>query len=237
MTRSIVMLNDLIKREAGSIADWPRSGRPLSVRTPRAHQQDQVPPMEKSKAISKKDGSSSESFDENRAKASSWTDLGFKAYKTRKAQGLTQQQRLKRHQRSKALLERFADKDLDQIVYSDEKFFSVQEKYNSQNVRVYAVSIEDISEDTKTVDRFQSEDKAMIWCGMSKKGKFSLHFVEPKTKVNANYYNYKRHILTEIVKPNVQQMYNGDYCCFQQDSAPAHKAVICQNYPTSSRHR
>ena len=41
---------------------------------------------------------------------------------------------------------------------------------------------------------------------------------------------YKRHILENVVKPQGQQMYNTDNWCFQQDSAPAHKADICQKW-------
>jgi inhibitor of nuclear factor kappa-B kinase subunit alpha len=134
----------------------------------------------------------------------------------------------KRLQRSKALLERFADENMDTVVFSDEKFFSIEERFNSQNVRIYSASIVDILEHLRTVQRFQAEKKIMVWCGISKKEKFPMVFIEPGAKINATY--YKTHILEKVVRPHGHRIYNGSNWTFQQDSAPAHKAIICQNW-------
>ena len=155
-------------------------------------------------------------------------DLGLCPYQKRRVAGLTQPQMATRLERAKQLLDRFADQDLDKIVFSDEKFFGVEEKFNAQNVRIYSASIKDIPEEMRTVQRFQVEQKVMVWCGMSKKGKFPLIFVEPGAKVNASY--YKEHILESVVKDQGQLLYPQSDWCFQQDSAPAHKAKICQNW-------
>lgn len=126
-------------------------------------------------------------------------DLGLRPYKLRKLQGLSTDQMGKRLQRAKSLLKRFAKDDLENLVFSDEKFFSVRQCYNSQNVRIYAASVEDIPEDMRTVERFQAEQKVMVWAAVSKKGKFPLVFVNPGAKINAAY--YKRHILVNVVRP------------------------------------
>ena len=208
-------------RETGTIADRKRSGRPRSVRTPA------LVNKVKCRLLRNPKQSINHMASQLKVKRSTLQrvvkfDLGLRPYKLRKLQGLTQDQRDKRHQRSKVLLKRFARKKLDNIVFSDEKLFSVSEYHNSQNVRIYAASLEDIPEDMRTVERFQGEQKVMVWAAVSKKGKFPLVFVEPGTKINAAF--YKMHVLEKVVRPQSQLIFNQDIWTFQQDSAPSHKA-------------
>lgn len=161
-------------------------------------------------------------------------DLRLRAYKLRKLQGLTGPQKEKRLIRSKALLKRFAKSKLTNIVFSDEKFFSVQQYHNSQNVRIYSASVEDIPEDMRTVERFQADRKVMVWAGISKKGKFPLVFVEPGAKINAAY--NKRHILENVVRSQSQLMLNENNWTFQQESAPAQRAKTIQNWYKKNLH-
>ena len=53
-------------------------------------------------------------------------DLGLKAYKKRKQHGLTSDQKEKRYERSKTLLEQHGGTDLEHLVFSDEKLFGVR---------------------------------------------------------------------------------------------------------------
>ena len=82
----------------------------------------------------------------------------------------------------------YAGKNLENIIFSDEKLFSVEEVISPQNSRVYACSLEDISEQDRSVTRFANEKKIMVWGGISKKGKHPLVFVKPNVKINFNYY-------------------------------------------------
>ena len=68
----------------------------------------------------------------------------------------------------------------------------------------------------------------MIWCGVSKKAKLPLAFIEPGVKINAKY--YKDVILESVLKPQAEKIYSSSPWIFQQDSAPAHKAKIVQNW-------
>ena len=133
-----------------------------------------------------------------------------------------------RLERSKNLLDRYAGHDLDFVIFSDEKLFSVEESFNSQNVRIYAACIEDIREELRTFQRFQHEKKVMIWCGVSKRGKLPLVFIEPGVKVDQKY--YREVILNTVLKPQAERLYDGSAWIFQQDSAPAHKAKNTQNW-------
>ena len=90
------------------------------------------------------------------------------------------------------------------------------------------MSIEDIPEDLRTVERFQNENKVMIFGAISKKGKFPLKFIEIGQKINATY--YKSEVLVKLVKVEGERMFGDHKWTFQQDSAPAHKAKIVQTW-------
>jgi inhibitor of nuclear factor kappa-B kinase subunit alpha len=64
----------------------------------------------------------------------------------------------------------------------------------------------------------------MIWCGVSKKGKLPLVFIEPGTKIDAKY--YKENVLEKVLKPEAKKLYGKDAWVFQQDFAPAHKSKL-----------
>lgn len=155
-------------------------------------------------------------------------DLGLKAYKKRKQHGLTLDQKAKRLDRSEILLREHGRTDLEHLVFSDEKLFGVQESFNPENTRIYSLAIEDIPEHKRTVQRFQKESKVMVWGAISKKGKFPLFFVEKGVKINAKY--YKEQVLEPFLKVHGNRMYSNQHWTFQQDSAPAHKAKVTQDW-------
>src|SRR5690349_17342654 len=68
-------------------------------------------------------------------------DLGLSALKKTKIHGLTTAQKVKRHQGSKFLLDWHAG---DEIIFSDEKLFLLQDSHNAQNDRVYPKFSNDI---------------------------------------------------------------------------------------------
>uniref|UniRef100_A0A914CGB4 Transposase n=1 Tax=Acrobeloides nanus TaxID=290746 RepID=A0A914CGB4_9BILA len=55
-----------------------------------------------------------------------------------------------------------------------------------------------------------------------------LVFVDPGAKVNRVY--YREQILSDVVEPWAQRHFAGRDWIFQQDSAPAHKAIETQNW-------
>jgi inhibitor of nuclear factor kappa-B kinase subunit alpha len=155
-------------------------------------------------------------------------DLGLTPYKKRRAHGLSKAQEKKRLDRCPQLLERHADTDLEHLVFSDEKLFGTEEKLNSQNTRVYSLSIEDIPEHLRTVQRYQNEGRVMVWAAISKKGKFPLFFVENGVRITKEYYT--ENILESHLKVHGQSIYSNQPWTFQQDSAPAHKAKTTQDW-------
>ena len=155
-------------------------------------------------------------------------DVGLTPYKRRKVNGLSTQQRKTRLERSKALLQRCDFGDVERIVFSDETLFVIEEHLNAQNDRVYAAAFEAISERVRTVQRFQKPGSVMVWGAVSSRGKFPLVFVESGVKVNAAY--YREAILEGCLKAEAQRVFGLGQWTFQQDSAPAHKAKIVQDW-------
>lgn len=152
-------------------------------------------------------------------------NLKMRAYKKKKLHGLTTKQKIARYQKCKRLLQWHAGSD---IIFSDEKLFVLQNYHNSQNDRVYAKSSKDISVKDIAVERYQNASAVMVWGAISKRGKLPLKFIERGVKINAQYY------LTEVLKNhlvnNAKILYGDEYYCFQQDSAPSHKAKVVQQY-------
>ncbi|KAI6648714.1 hypothetical protein LOD99_7940 [Oopsacas minuta] len=67
------------------------------------------------------------------------SDMGLFPYKKRKVHFISPQIKEKRLARSKALLARLASFGLDEILFSDEKSFRVEQAYNRQNDRVLSL--------------------------------------------------------------------------------------------------
>lgn len=155
-------------------------------------------------------------------------DLGLKALKKRKNHGLTGAQIQKRLQRSKALLERHAAGLLENLIFSDEKNFVLEEQLNSQNHRYYAVRPQDVPQETRTVSRYQNASSVMVWGAVSENGALPLVFVEKGVKINSTYYEHE--ILEKKLKNGASTLYPDKNWTFQQDSAPAHASKRVQQW-------
>ena len=149
-------------------------------------------------------------------------ELGLKAFKLQKGQLLTDQNKKVRVQRSRALLQRVAGHE---IVFSDEKIFTIEAYHNHQNDRIWAHKSL-LSE--KIVSHSQHPQSVMVWAGICASGKTPLVFVDPGVKINKNY--YLTEILQGVLEPWARAHFGNRDWIFQQDSAPAHKAREVQNW-------
>lgn len=218
-----------IKRyyETGTIKDRPRSGRPRSART-RELARNLRSRIQRNPQRSLRKLAAQMETSHMTVKRTLKYDLGMKPYHTRKAQFLSARIKRLRKERAKALLERFTDQDVRYIMFSDEKLFTMEEKANPQNKRVYAARLEDIPDAVRHVQTTQHPGSVMVWASVSMQGKPKLHFVEPGVKINAEY--YRREILEGMVKPAGHALFGEAKWCFQQDSAPSHKAKSNQRW-------
>jgi len=151
--------------------------------------------------------------------------LRMTAYKKSKCHGLTINQIKQRIKRCRHLINWH---DESEIIFSDEKLFILQPTLNSQNDRVYATKISDITPSQRNVQRFQGAASVMVWGAICSRGQLPLLFIDKGVKINHEVY------LESVIKghlvPHAKRIFDEDYYCFQQDSAPAHKAKTVQDW-------
>ena len=56
----------------------------------------------------------------------------------------------------------------EEIVFSDEKVFTVEAQFNHQNDRVLAKHSSDIPKDILTISHHQKPESVMVWAAVSK---------------------------------------------------------------------
>lgn len=218
-------------RDTGSIKNRPGSGRPRSVRSinriKAIREKVRRNPRRSAGKLALESGISKTSM-----RRILNIDLGLKPYKKIKRHGLSAKNKKDRIDRCKRLLKRHGQKSVEKIVFSDEKMWMLQESYNAQNDRIYSISINDVPQNVRTVQRYQNSSAIMVWGAVSHNGKLPLIFVDKGTKINAEF--YQREILAAHLKPEADRLYPNADWCFQQDSAPSHKAKVNQTWCKSN---
>jgi hypothetical protein len=154
--------------------------------------------------------------------------LNLKAYKLHKAQLLTEKMKRVRLERAKVLLQLDAVRDWETIVFSDEKIFTIEQRLNSQNDRMWLSPSSAASINDRRVSRSQKPASVMVWAAVTATGKTPLHFVDPGVKIDQVY--YRTHILDNVLLPWTKQHFGQKSWTFQQDSAPSHRAKSTQDW-------
>ena len=135
--------------------------------------------------------------------------------------------RLKRLNRSSALLQRLSANKVKRIFFTDENFFYINPPVNSQNNRLWSAGRKRAVNTQRLLSpRAKFSPHVMVSAGISFAGKGRLHFVDDKAKINADYY------LTNLL-PNLIddcELLMNDKFIFQQDGAPAHTARRTQEW-------
>lgn len=155
-------------------------------------------------------------------------NLGLKSLKMRKTHMLNDRLRVARRYKCKQLLSRYAPDDCKSILFSDEKLFNVEVKWNSQNDRVLAANVSAIPPGQNRRQRTQHPASVMVWAGVSHEGKTPLVFIPNGVKINKEV--YISHILEPHVKSLTHSIFHSRCWTFQQDSAPSHRAKVTQRW-------
>uniref|UniRef100_A0A8R1IJB6 DDE_3 domain-containing protein n=1 Tax=Caenorhabditis japonica TaxID=281687 RepID=A0A8R1IJB6_CAEJA len=114
-----------------------------------------------------------------------------------------------------------------EILFTDEKLFTVEKVFNKQNSRILATSVKYGSQRRS---RRGHPVSVMVWAGITSTGK--TVFVPLKMKINAA--NYLDDILKKVVEPWASSRFgNTNWTYQQEDSAPAHKAKISKTCASS----
>ena len=126
--------------------------------------------------------------------------------------------------RGKELLDRYPAHMVNFIWFTDEKLFTTATAMNSQNDPVYAAAgtrKKDISANRLLRTRSTFSRSVMVSVGVLALDKTDIHFIEPGVKVNGAY--YRDYLLSKKLLPDIREYC--DYFTFQQDGAPAHRAL------------
>lgn len=116
----------------------------------------------------------------------------------------------------------------DKSSLQNETIFTVEEKFNRHNYKVYAHSSRESAAKIQRVERRHYTASVIVWWGMSFEGVSQLHFCEQGVKTRA--INYESDILEKVVKPLSDTFFAGQHWIFQQDSVLAHKAKTIQRW-------
>ena len=224
-------------KEAGSVADRPRSGRPSSISTvakivmKKAAGKSGHSARKLSKQLTRKKYPVSE-----RTVRRYWRNtLGLKAYKIRVRPKLTEKQRAQRLQFCKER-KNWTVEEWKRVLFSDESPFQLFHHPNRQNERVWAKNPAEVPKAFSV----KFPPKLMVWGMMSYEGLSQLHVIPQKTSVNAEY--YVEHILEEVCLPAINRtattgsvltrrmVERRSDSIFMQDGAPAHRSARAQKW-------
>lgn len=209
----------------GDVVDRSRPGRPRSVRVKKT--------IEAVRSRINRNALRKQKLISREMKISTRTvsrilrdDLGMRAYKRCTSHLLTEKLKAIRHERSKKLLRLYGKNRYKNILFTDEKIFTIEEKFNKQNDRVYARTSYEAKDKVPRVQRGHHPTSVMVWWGVSYHGVTPIHFCETGVKTSAKV--YQEGVLEKVVKPLSDDLFDGIDWVFQQDSAPAHKAKTTQ---------
>ncbi|QQP49028.1 Transposase, partial [Caligus rogercresseyi] len=204
--------------ETGKTSDRPRSSRPMSVRTQVCVKRIREK-IRRNLARSLRKMAKEENMSEGSMRNLVKKDLGMTPYKKIRLQLLSEATIEKRRERGRILLNKLKSGTQGPVFFTDEKLFTVQAVYNSQNDRILAKSSADILVKVRGVFRRQNPKSVMVWEGVMSDGKKSpLIFVPEGVKINKEVY---LSMLNDQVLPWIKAEYGETFFTFQQDSAPA----------------
>ena len=136
-------------RDIGNTTDRSRSGRPVSATNIRNRKVVRSRIWRNPRRSMRKIASEIKISRESRTIVK--RDLGLFPYKRRKVHFTSAAIKQKRLARSKILRDRFASHGLDQIIFSDEKLFTVEQALNTQNDRILSSSSSTIPDEYRLV--------------------------------------------------------------------------------------
>lgn len=146
-------------------------------------------------------------------------DLKLHPYKLRKEPNLTDDQKASRVRFFHYIKNNFKKSDTENILFSDEKRFTINGVYNSQNDRVWAVNRGEADEKGATHQKRKFPQGIMVWLGACTKGLTPLVIIEKGT-INREVYIEK---ILPVAKKYGDKVFGNNWI-YQQDGATCHTA-------------
>ena len=160
-------------------------------------------------------------------------DLNLSCFRKFNVEGLTEGEMQRRVERAKILLERYpTDAALRRarVWFSDESVFTINQKVNKRNDRVYSRRSDerrrDVSPARIEVTTRAHGGRIMVGACVGHAGKTELVFFESSVRLDQNKY---REVLEEHYFPDIRA-YCGDRWTFQQDGATCHTARSVRDF-------
>lgn len=211
-------------KETGGIADKPRKGRPRTVRTPALIRKVREK-LRRTKRVKVPRLAARYEVSRSTMRRIIIRDLKNKAFKRRKSQNVSIDSMPKRCARSKALLKRH---DMRNVMFTDEKKWTVEEHFNHQNDRIYASTLQEAHDDPQYhVARGQAPAYVMVWAAITTSGKFDIVFLDSERLTGKK---YREKVLSKHVKGRAAEHFGGKEWTFQQDGAPCHREKSVQSW-------
>lgn len=155
-------------------------------------------------------------------------DLKLNLFKKIRTQKLTAANKVLRLSRCQHLLNYIGIRKLSKVLFTDEKIFTIEGQFNSQNSRIWTTLPKkvQVSAERLLVARSHFPQSVMVFGGVSLNGRTRLTFVENNVKVNSEY--YQRAILPRAIADCRSQI--GEGFIWHQDGASSHTSQSTQKY-------
>lgn len=152
-------------------------------------------------------------------------ELGLRSYRLLSGQYLSEESKASRLKKCRELLKIFAVRRVEDVLWTDEKIFTVEVAKNRQNDRQLISPVLKNTRRRKIATHVLFPESLMVWGGITATGKTPLIFVEKGVKINAVVYQ------NEILKKAVMEWKKKNpNMILQQDWAPAHRAKSTITY-------
>lgn len=161
-------------------------------------------------------------------------DLKMHSYHLLRGQFLTKKNKESRLDKAKKLLKILKVRLISDVIWSDEKIFTIEPIPNRQNHRQLLPKDQAKSPKRKMVYNKLFPKSVMVWAGFTSEGKVPLVFIDRNVKINSEV--YQKCVLKDVLLPWVTSHFGQRPFIFQQDWAPSHgskstKAVLDAHFP------
>uniref|UniRef100_A0A8R1EE70 Reverse transcriptase domain-containing protein n=1 Tax=Caenorhabditis japonica TaxID=281687 RepID=A0A8R1EE70_CAEJA len=147
-------------------------------------------------------------------------DLKLKSYKLRRGQYLSDKSKAMRLEKCRKLLQHFQVRRVSDVIWTDEKIFTIEPLPNRQNQRQLLSKDDSMSPKRRLAHNRLFPKSVMVWAGITATGKTPLVFIERNVKINSEV--YQKIVLMDNLLPWVTQHFAGGPFILQQDWAPSH---------------
>ncbi|PIC39650.1 hypothetical protein B9Z55_011270 [Caenorhabditis nigoni] len=161
-------------------------------------------------------------------------ELNIHSYHISRGQYLSDASKASRLEKSKKLLAHFDLRRLSDVIWTDEKIFTIEPLPNRQNQRQLLPKGDNKSPKRRLASNRLFPKSVMVWGGITATGKTPLVFIDRNVKINSEV--YQKTVLMDNLLPWATQHFAGRPFILQQDWAPSHGskstiAVLDAHFP------